>query len=214
MSSIPSATHFNWLPQQSAYSQLTAQREQRASDNSDFLDEASSFANSFTGAMADQYSGVANLAADAAATRLGITLPSQSSTNSTGTTSTTDASSSSTSSTDPSSTDTSSTSDSSTASVSDYMNTINQIISGTSDITSQTQSAISSAGDAQNAIANMIDGANIGGTPSATVNQIIDGTATLENSAANEISSDGNMFSTIDRIINTSVAPASVDVTA
>ena len=94
------------------------------------------------------------------------------------------------------------------------MNTINQIISGTSDITSQTQSAISSAGDAQNAIANMIDGANIGGTPSATVNQIIDGTATLENSAANEISSDGNMFSTIDRIINTSVAPASVDVTA
>jgi hypothetical protein len=203
MSSIPS-THFNWLPQPSAYNQMQAQRAQRDADNSDFLDTASSLAGSFSDAMSSQYDGIANLAADAAAKRLGITLPSQSSTD------TTSASSSSASSTDSSS---SSDSSSATASSADYMKTINQIIDGTADLTSQTQSEISSAGSAQNAIANMLDGANLGGTPSATVDQIADGTAGLANSAQNQMSSDGNMFSTIDRIINASVEPTSVNMT-
>ena len=76
MSSIRS-THFNWLPQQSAYSQLQTQRAQFAAAN-DSLNTGSALAGSFSDAMSSQYAGIANLAADAAAKRLGIALPSQS----------------------------------------------------------------------------------------------------------------------------------------
>jgi hypothetical protein len=197
--------HFNWLPQQSAYSQLQTQRAQFAAANSDFLNNASALAGSFSDAMSSQYSGIANLAADAAATRLGITLPSQSDSSTTGTASSSSSSSSTaSSSTASSSTDSSSTPDP-VASMNDYMNTLNQIINGTSGVVSQTQSAIASAGSAQNALANMLDGANFGSTSTASVNQIIDGTAGLASSAQNQISSDGNMFTTIDRIINSKV---------
>jgi hypothetical protein len=96
----------------------------------------------------------------------------------------------------------------------DYMNTLDQILNGTSSVVSQTQSDISSAGSAQGALDNMLDGANIGGTSSATENEIADGISGLASSAQNQISSDGNMFTTIDRIINTAVAPSNVDVTA
>jgi hypothetical protein len=208
VSSITSTTHFNWLPPQSAYSQLQAQRAQRAADNSDFLDTASSLAGSFSDAMSSQYDGVANLAADAAAKRLGIALPSQSDS------STTSSSSSDSSSSSSSSSVSTNTVPDPVASMNDYLNTLDQILNGTSSVVSQTQSEISSAGSAQGALDNMLDGANIGGTSSATENEIADGISGLASSAQNQISSDGNMFSTIDRIINTTVAPSNVDVTA
>jgi hypothetical protein len=66
----------------------------------------------------------------------------------------------------------------------------------------------------QNALANILDGANIGGPPTATVSQIINGTAGLVTTAQNQLSADGNMFSTIDRIINSAVAPLKVNTTA
>ena len=87
------------------------------------------------------------------------------------------------------------------------------MLNGTASITSQTNSAISSAGSAQAAIANILDGANIGGTSSVTVSQIANGTASLVRSAQSKISADGNMFTTIDRIINTKVAPPTIGIT-
>jgi hypothetical protein len=94
-----------------------------------------------------------------------------------------------------------------------YLKSLNQMLNGTASITSRTNSAISSAGSAQAAMANILDGANIGGTSSATVSQIANGTASLVRSAQSKISADGNMFTTIDRIINTRVAPSTVSVT-
>jgi hypothetical protein len=204
MSSIQTM-HFSWLPQQSAWNQLQAQRAQRRADNQNLLAYSAALASSFNDAMTNQYAGIANLAADAAAKRLGIALPSGAgAANTSG-----DASKSSTSASNPSASSTDP-----VAGMNDYLNNLDQILNGTADVVSNAQSAISSAGSAQAALANMIDGANIGGNASATVSQIINGTAGLASSAKNKISADGNMFTTIDRIINSTVTPSSVNVTA
>jgi hypothetical protein len=179
---------------------LQVQHARLKAANQDMADYAASVAGAINDAMSNQYSGIANLAADAAAKRLGIALPSQANT--------------ATKSTSNTSTSSSSASVDHVASMNAYLKNLNQILNGTTNLTSQTQSAISAAGNAQAAIANIIDGANIGATPSATVSQIISGTASLASSAQRRISSDGNMFTTIDRIINTSVAPRTVNVSA
>ncbi len=198
--SLISTTHFNWLPQQSIYNQMQLQRIKRNIANQDLADYSAAVTGSFNNAMANQYSGIANLAAQAAAKRLGITLPSQADT---GTTSKSNAPSTPA----PSPVD-------HVAAMNDYLKSLNQMLNGTASVASQARSAITSAGNAQAAIANMLDGAHIGGTSSATVSQIINGTAGLANSASSKMSADGNMFSTIDRIINSAVAPMSVNVTA
>ena len=196
-----SSIQFNWNPRLSAYNQLQVQHARLKAANQDISDYAASVAGAINDAMSNQYSGIANLAADAAAKRLGIALPSQANTATKNPSNT-------------SSTSSSSTSVDHVASMNAYLKNLNQILNGTTSLTSQTQSAISAAGNAQAAIANIIDGANIGATPSATVSQIISGTASLASSAQRRISSDGNMFTTIDRIINTSVAPRTVNVSA
>jgi hypothetical protein len=197
---VMSIARYNWNPAVSTYNQLQSQRLQRRAANQGLADYSASVAGSINDAMSSQYAGIANLAADAAAKRLGIALPSQS-----------NAATKSTSST--SSKQTSASSADHVASMNNYLKSLNQMLNGTASIASQTKSAISSAGSAQAAIANILDGANIGGTSSVTVSQIANGTASLVRSAQSKISADGNMFTTIDRIINTKVAAPTVGVT-
>ncbi|MGH6741624.1 MAG: hypothetical protein ACREDY_21820, partial [Bradyrhizobium sp.] len=170
MQPVMSVVRYNWNPAVSTYNQLQTQRLQRKAVNQSMADYSASVAGSINDAMSSQYAGIANLAADAAAKRLGIKLPSQSNT-ATNSASSTSSKPSLTSSVDH------------VASMNNYIKSLNQMINGTAEIASQAKSGISSAGSAQAAIANILDGANIGGTSSATVSQIASGTASLVRSA-------------------------------
>ena len=114
---------------------------------------APDYTSSFSDAAATYYTGIANLSAQAAAKRLGITLPSSSNANS--------ASASSSSRSSPSNT-------SPTASPIDYVKTINEMVNGISGVVASAKSAITSSGSAQSAITNIIYGVKAPTPPQST----------------------------------------------